>query len=193
MEEEEDGRTANGKQVEGLPESQPGDRLAGMAQSVGEAVNSQIIPGNRLWDAHSYSLCVKWAAVKSAFSSCSCHQTEKYELWADAPGWEPGAGLWPPRALPHQGRPPAHGLLRPLPASPALAASISDLTLCSLVSFPLLFPLLSRIPSSSLFLSCESEGVVIFLDHHSASGTQHQMWHKWALSICRTNLSLLHL
>lgn len=69
----EDGRTANGKQVEGLPESQPGDRLAGMAQSVGEPVNSQIILGNRLRDAHSYSLCVKWAVVKLAFSSFSCH------------------------------------------------------------------------------------------------------------------------
>lgn len=69
----EDGRTANGKQVEGLPESQPGDRPAGMAQSVGEPVNSQIIPGNRLWDAHSYSLCVKWAVVKLAFSSFGCH------------------------------------------------------------------------------------------------------------------------
>lgn len=74
--EEEEGRmggTANGKQVEGLPESQPGDRPAGMAQSVGEPVNSQIIPGNRLWDAHSYSLCVKWAVVKLAFSSFGCH------------------------------------------------------------------------------------------------------------------------
>lgn len=65
---------------------QPGDRLAGMAQSVGGPVTSQTIPWNRLRDAHSYSLCVKWAVVKLAFSSFSCHWIEKYELWADAPG-----------------------------------------------------------------------------------------------------------
>ncbi|CAI9151775.1 unnamed protein product [Rangifer tarandus platyrhynchus] len=84
----------------------------------------------------------------------------------------------------HSGRCP------PLP--PLLRRSLTQLCVLLLsVSFPLLFPLLSWIPSFSLFLSCESEGVVVFLDHRSASGTQHQMWHKWALSICRTNLSLL--
>ena len=57
-------------------------------------------------------------------------------------------------------------------------------------SFPLLFPLLSQIPSSSLFLSCEREGVVVFLDHRSMSGSQHKTWLKWALSLWRTNLSL---
>lgn len=108
---------ANGKQVEGLPVSQPGDRQAGMAQSVGEPVSSQIIPGNRLRDAHSYSLCVKRTVVKLAFPSFSCHWAEKYELWADAPGWEPVVGLRPPCALPRQaslphGAPP--GLCPPL-------------------------------------------------------------------------------
>lgn len=107
---------ANGKQVEGLPVSQPGDRQAGMAQSVGEPVSSQIIPENRLRDAHSYSLCVKRTVVKLAFPSFSCHWTEKYELRADAPGWEPVAGLWPPCALPLQaslppGAPPGLCLL----------------------------------------------------------------------------------
>lgn len=148
------GRTANGKQVEGLPTSQPGDRLAGMAQSVGEPVSSQIIPGNRLRDAHSYSLCVKWAVVKLAFSSFSCHWTEKYELWADAPGWEPVAGLWPPCALPLRASLLHRAGSWPLPAPSTPVALISGSTLFSslICLFPLLLPLLglSQIPSSSL-------------------------------------------
>lgn len=75
-------------------------QAVGMAPSVGEPVSAQIIPGNRLRDAHSYSLCVKRVVVKLAFPSFSCHWTEKYELWVDAPGWEPGAGLRPLCALP---------------------------------------------------------------------------------------------
>lgn len=112
-----DGRMANGKQVEGPPVSQPGDRQAGMTQSVGEPVSSQIIPGNRLRGAHSYSLRVKQSVVKLAFPSFSCHWTEKYELWADAPGWEPVAGLRPPCALPHQAPLPHGGPSWPLPIS----------------------------------------------------------------------------
>lgn len=136
---------ANGKQVEGLPVSQPGDRPSMMAQSVGEAIGSQIIPGNRLRDAHSYSLCVKWAVVKLAFSSFSCHWTEKYELWADAPGWEPVAGLWPPRALPRQGLPPAWfapSLRLPLLCCVALCFAF---TVCPSLSLPPPLPLLSQV------------------------------------------------
>lgn len=39
------------------------------------------------------------AVVKLAFSSFSCHWTEKYELWADAPGREPAASIQSPCAL----------------------------------------------------------------------------------------------
>lgn len=155
---------ANGKQVEGLPMSQPGDRPTGMAQAVGEAISSQIIPGNRLRDAHSYSLCVKWAVVKLAFSSFSCHWAEKYELWADAPGWEPVAGLWPPRALPLQGLPPA--LFAPslrLPPPLLLRGSLPWLYchLFSRLSFPTSVPSLSHIlscPCTPFPGSCVREG-----------------------------------
>lgn len=155
---------ANGKQVEGLPVSQPGDRPTGMAQAVGEAISSQIIPGNRLRDAHSYSLCVKWAVVKLAFSSFSCHWAEKYELWADAPGWEPVAGLWPPCALPRQGLPPAR--FAPslhLPPPLLLRGSLPGFTAISyLISLsPLLFPSLSHIlscPCTPFPGSCVREG-----------------------------------
>lgn len=158
-----------------------------MAQSVGEAISSQIILGNRLRDAHSYSLCVKWAVVKLAFSSFSCHWPEKYELWADAPGWEPVAGLWPPHALPHQGLPPARfapslGLPPPLLLRGSLLALLCWL-LSSLpfASFAFADPFLSMYchprPPAEL---CERGNCGFFLDHCSVSGTQHNAWHRVA-------------
>lgn len=159
--------------------SQPGDRAAGMAPSVGETVSSQIIPGNRLRDAHSYSLRVKWAVVKLAFSSFSCHWTEKYELWADAPGREPVAGLWPPCALPHQGLPPsrsAPSLRLPLPLLalwPAFTvfSSLSPSCFCSLRSRRS-SPLCPR-PAAKL----RPRGNCVLRDHSPVSDTRHDAGH----------------
>lgn len=127
--------------------SQPRDRPVGMAPSVGEPISTQIIPGNRLRDAHSYSLCVKLVVVKLAFPSFSCHWTEKYELWVDAldGSQELVSGL----SVPSPAGPP--GLCPP----PTLAAGISGSALLSSLvrPSPLLLPLLSKILASSLHLS----------------------------------------
>lgn len=131
---------ANGKQVEGLPGSPPGDRPARMALSVGEPISAQIIPGNRLRDAHSYSLRAKRAVVKFAFPSFSCHWAEKYELWVDAPGWEPVACWCPPPQNPPGPCPPLllrlqrslaqlYFLIFLFPASAPFAASLFPLHL----------------------------------------------------------------
>lgn len=171
---------ANGKQVEGPPVSQPGDRQAGMTQSVGEPVSSQIIPGNRLRGAHSYSLRVKQSVVKLAFPSFSCHWTEKYELWADAPGWEPVAGLRPPCALPHQAPLPHGGPSWPLPISHSGCSDLWPNFFFSCLSLPYFCSFCFPRSFSSSFSPFPSRerGSHAFVDHGTLSGTQHNAWHR---------------
>lgn len=133
-------------------------------------------PGNRLRAAHSYSLCVKRAVVKFAFPSFSCHWPGKYELWADAPGWEPGAGLG--LQVPSPAAPPG---LCPPPAPPAGIWAPTCFLLSS-VSIPRPLPRPPRASSSPLSPSFSKLCLTA-----AGARTQHNAWHQ---VVCKTNNSL---
>lgn len=159
-----------------------------MAPSGGGPINSQIIPERAPGCPFIFIMC-EVAVVKLAFSSFSCHWKEKYELWADAPGWEPVAGLWPPGALPARASPTRTG---PAPASapsPSLAAGSRAQPRFLLVS---LFPASASFTFTDPFLFPLSQlgargnrgflTVALSLAPNTRPGTG-------GLKICRTNES----